>query len=254
MNDARMKILEGLLRLRQICQPPAPGRAGSPRAASGKFETLLETLDTLRAEGHKALVFSQFVQMLTLVREELDARQIPYAYLDGQTKDRQARVDQFQNDPDLPFFLISLKAGGVGLNLTAADYVIHIDPWWNPAVEMQATDRTHRIGQDKPVFVYKMIARELGRRKDPATAGPQARPRQPAHLHRRAASSSPSPARTSRRCSSERPRRGITSLVGQRQSRPSLDLPKLGGDGRLRVRTVGHRRVNARARRGPLAR
>ena len=159
MNDARMKILEGLLRLRQICCHPRLLEPAT-KSGSGKFDTLLETLDTLRAEGHKALVFSQFVQMLTLVREALDQRGIPYAYLDGKTRDRQARVDQFQTDPSLPFFLISLKAGGVGLNLTAADYVIHIDPWWNPAVEMQATDRTHRIGQDKPVFVYKMIARD----------------------------------------------------------------------------------------------
>ncbi|MGI4789301.1 MAG: SNF2-related protein [Janthinobacterium lividum] len=159
LNDVRMKILEGLLRLRQIANHPKLVEPAS-RAASGKFERLLEILETLRAEGHKALVFSQFVQMLTLVREALDARQIPYAYLDGQTKDREGRVDSFQNDPSLPFFLISLKAGGVGLNLTAADYVIHIDPWWNPAVEMQATDRTHRIGQDKPVFVYKFITRD----------------------------------------------------------------------------------------------
>jgi len=159
VGDARMKILEGLLRLRQISNHPRLVEPDS-KAASGKFETLLETLDTLRAEGHKALVFSQFVQMLSLVRESLDAAHVPYAYLDGKTTDRQGRVDAFQNDPDLPLFLISLKAGGVGLNLTAADYVIHIDPWWNPAVEMQATDRTHRIGQDKPVFVYKLITRE----------------------------------------------------------------------------------------------
>ncbi len=159
VGDARMKILEGLLRLRQIANHPRLVEPDS-KATSGKFDTLLETLDTLRAEGHKALVFSQFVQMLSLVRESLDAAHVPYAYLDGKTTDRQGRVDAFQNDPDLPLFLISLKAGGVGLNLTAADYVIHIDPWWNPAVEMQATDRTHRIGQDKPVFVYKLITRE----------------------------------------------------------------------------------------------
>ncbi len=159
IQDARMKILEGLLRLRQISNHPRLVEPDS-RAASGKFETLLETLDTLRAEGHKALVFSQFVSMLSLVREHLDAAHVPYAYLDGKTTDRQGRVDDFQNNPDLPLFLISLKAGGVGLNLTAADYVIHIDPWWNPAVEMQATDRTHRIGQDKPVFVYKLITRD----------------------------------------------------------------------------------------------
>ena len=159
MNDARMKILEGLLRLRQICNHPRLVDAKF-RGSSAKFELLLETLDTLRAEGHKALIFSQFVQMLTIIREALDARAIPYAYLDGSTRDRQAEVDRFQSTPDLPFFLISLKAGGVGLNLTAADYVIHVDPWWNPAVEMQATDRTHRIGQTKPVFVYKLITKD----------------------------------------------------------------------------------------------
>ena len=159
MNDARMKILEGLLRLRQICNHPRLVDAKF-RGTSAKFELLLETLDTLRAEGHKALIFSQFVQMLTIIREALDARAIPYAYLDGSTRDRQAEVDRFQSTPELPFFLISLKAGGVGLNLTAADYVIHVDPWWNPAVEMQATDRTHRIGQTKPVFVYKLITKD----------------------------------------------------------------------------------------------
>lgn len=157
MNGARMQVLEGLLRLRQICNHPRLFD-GSFKGESAKFDLLLETLETLRAEGHKALVFSQFTHMLALVREALDARQIPYTYLDGQTKDRQAQVDAFQQDPATPFFLISLRAGGVGLNLTAADYVIHIDPWWNPAVEQQATDRSHRIGQTKPVFVYKLIA------------------------------------------------------------------------------------------------
>lgn len=156
INSARIKVLEGLLRLRQICNHPRLVEHDT-RADSAKFELLLETLETLRAEGHKALVFSQFVQMLRLVRDALDARGIRYAYLDGSVKDRKTPVDAFQNDPALPFFLLSLKAGGVGLNLTAADYVLHIDPWWNPAVEMQATDRAHRIGQDKPVFVYKLI-------------------------------------------------------------------------------------------------
>jgi non-specific serine/threonine protein kinase len=159
MNNARMKVLEGLLRLRQICNHPRLVKEDF-HGDSSKFELLIETLETLRSEGHKALVFSQFVQMLTLVRGEMDFKKIPYVYLDGQTRKRQERVDSFQNDPEIPFFLISLKAGGVGLNLTAADYVIHIDPWWNPAVEMQATDRTHRIGQDKPVFVYKLITRD----------------------------------------------------------------------------------------------
>jgi len=159
VNNARFKVLEGLLRLRQICNHP---RLVVPdfKGASAKFELLMETLSTLHAEGHKALVFSQFVKMLKLIQAELKKRRVPFAYLDGQTKDRQARVDAFQEDPDIPFFLISLKAGGVGLNLTSADYVIHVDPWWNPAVEMQATDRAHRIGQDKPVFVYKLIVRD----------------------------------------------------------------------------------------------
>ena len=159
MDDARFKILEGLLRLRQIAIHPAlvePTYHGE----APKFEILFETLETLQAEKHKALIFSQFVATLRLVRQELDKRKIRYEYLDGQTRERQARVDSFQNNSSIPFFLISLKAGGVGLNLTAADYVIHLDPWWNPAVEMQASDRAHRIGQDKPVFVYKIIARD----------------------------------------------------------------------------------------------
>ncbi|MEN9934481.1 MAG: hypothetical protein RLZZ387_1060 [Chloroflexota bacterium] len=159
ISDARIKILEGLLRLRQISNHPRLVDEKF-KGGSGKFEMLLETLETLRSEGHRALIFSQFVQMLGLVREALDERKIPYAYLDGQTRNRKAVVDRFQQREDLPFFLISLKAGGVGLNLTAADYVIHVDPWWNPAVEMQATDRTHRIGQDKPVFVYKLVVRD----------------------------------------------------------------------------------------------
>lgn len=159
MNRARMQVLEGLLRLRQISNHPKLVNEDF-RGDSSKLNLLINTLETLQAEGHKALVFSQFVKMLTLVRSALEERQIPYVYLDGRTRKRQERVDEFQNDPDIPFFLISLKAGGVGLNLTAADYVIHIDPWWNPAVEMQATDRTHRIGQDKPVFVYKLIVRD----------------------------------------------------------------------------------------------
>jgi non-specific serine/threonine protein kinase len=159
IKDARFRILEGLLRLRQICNHPRlvkPGYSGG----SAKLDALLETIGTLQAEGHKALIFSQFVQMLRIVERELKKAKIPYAYLDGSTVNRQARVDAFQTDENIRVFLISLKAGGVGLNLTAADYVIHIDPWWNPAVEMQATDRAHRIGQDKPVFVYKLMMRD----------------------------------------------------------------------------------------------
>lgn len=157
--DARFKILEGLLRLRQIAIHPGLVEKNY-RGDAPKFDVLLETLETLQSEGHKALVFSQFVETLKLVRRVLDERKIKYVYLDGRTKDRQKIVDIFQNDASFPFFLISLKAGGVGLNLTAADYVIHIDPWWNPAVEMQASDRAHRIGQDKPVFIYKIITRD----------------------------------------------------------------------------------------------
>lgn len=159
MNDARFKILEGLLRLRQIAIHPALVKP-TYRGEAPKFEVLLETLETLQSENHKALIFSQFVEILKLVKRELDQRKIKHVYLDGRTANRQAQVDYFQNNSSVPFFLISLKAGGVGLNLTAADYVIHLDPWWNPAVEMQASDRAHRIGQDKPVFVYKFIARD----------------------------------------------------------------------------------------------
>jgi non-specific serine/threonine protein kinase len=158
-DNVRMKILEGLLRLRQICIHPVLVEP-TYRGEAPKFELLFETLETLGAEQHKALIFSQFVETLHIVRKELDERHISYAYLDGKTRDRQQQVDTFQNDPQVRFFLISLKAGGLGLNLTAADYVIHLDPWWNPAVEMQANDRAHRIGQNKPIFIYKIIARD----------------------------------------------------------------------------------------------
>ncbi|MBS1787908.1 MAG: DEAD/DEAH box helicase [Acidobacteria bacterium] len=159
VKDARFRILEGLLRLRQICNHPRLVQPGY-RGNSAKLDTLLETVETLRAEGHKALIFSQFVQMLRLIETQLKKAKIPYSYLDGSTVNRQARVDEFQSNEAIPVFLISLKAGGVGLNLTAADYVIHVDPWWNPAVEMQASDRAHRIGQDKPVFIYKLMMRD----------------------------------------------------------------------------------------------
>jgi len=105
-------------------------------------------------------VFSQFTSMLALVRARLDAEGFTYEYLDGATKNRQARVERFQTDPACPLFLVSLKAGGVGLNLTAAEYVFLLDPWWNPAVEAQAVDRTHRIGQTRPVFAYRLVARD----------------------------------------------------------------------------------------------
>jgi len=121
----------------------------------------LETADELREGHHRALVFSQFTSHLAIVREALDARGITYQYLDGQTAaaTRRERVDAFQRG-ESDFFLISLKAGGTGLNLTAADYVIHLDPWWNPAVEDQASDRAHRIGQTRPVTVYRLVVKD----------------------------------------------------------------------------------------------
>lgn len=123
-----------------------------------KLAQVLETIDELRNGKHRALIFSQFVDHLQLVREQLDERGIAYQYLDGSTpaKARKERVDAFQAGQG-EVFLISLKAGGTGLNLTAADYVIHLDPWWNPAVEDQASDRAHRIGQQRPVTIYRMI-------------------------------------------------------------------------------------------------
>ena len=127
------------------------------RVGVGAVEVLGEVVD----EGHKILIFSQFVEMLGIIRKELEKAGYTYEYLDGQTpaKDRLERVERFNQTPSIPIFLISLKAGGTGLNLTGADYVIHYDPWWNPAVENQATDRAHRIGQTRHVFNYKLITR-----------------------------------------------------------------------------------------------
>lgn len=116
-------------------------------------------LEEIISEKHRILLFSQFVDMLDIVKAWLDKSGIKYEYLTGKTKDRQGAVERFNNDPTIPIFLISLKAGGTGLNLTGADYVIHYDPWWNPAVEDQATDRAYRIGQKKKVFVYRLITR-----------------------------------------------------------------------------------------------
>ncbi|TFW10812.1 DEAD/DEAH box helicase [Massilia arenosa] len=158
---SQIVILEALLKLRQVCCDPRLVKALPPKKqanASAKLIDLMQMLDDLLAEKRKILVFSQFTSMLELIEEELDARRIPYAILTGETKDRSAQVAAFQQGA-VPVFLISLKAGGVGLNLTAADTVIHYDPWWNPAAENQATDRAWRIGQDKPVFVYKLIAK-----------------------------------------------------------------------------------------------
>ena len=159
MNRSKIKVLEALLRLRQAACHPGLIDKKKVEFDSAKLTVLVPQLEEIVQEGHKALVFSQFTSFLGLLQKQLDKNGIPYAYLDGKTRDRQTKVDKFQNDPDCPLFLISLKAGGVGLNLTAAEYVFLLDPWWNPAVEAQAIDRTHRIGQKNNVFAYRLIAR-----------------------------------------------------------------------------------------------
>jgi hypothetical protein len=160
LGKSKMHVLEALLRLRQAACHPGLIDSKLAGQASAKIDTLLAQLEEIREEGHKALVFSQFTSLLAIVREHLDAAGVRYEYLDGSTRDRQARVDAFQNDDSCGLFLISLKAGGLGLNLTAAEYVFLLDPWWNPAVEAQAVDRAHRIGQTKPVFAYRLIAKD----------------------------------------------------------------------------------------------
>jgi superfamily II DNA or RNA helicase len=159
---SRMMVLKALLRLRQVCCDlrllKLEGVA--PANASGKLEVFDELLEEIVDGGHRALVFSQFVSLLALLKEKLTAEGLEFCYLDGSTLDRAAVVDRFQNNSAIPIFLISLKAGGTGLNLTGADTVIHFDPWWNPAVEDQATDRAHRIGQARVVTSYKLITRD----------------------------------------------------------------------------------------------
>ena len=165
LRTSKIEVLEALLRLRQAaCHPGLidPERSGEP---SAKLDMLLPQLEEVIEEGHKVLVFSQFTTFLGLVRQRLDAAKIPYEYLDGRTRNREERVARFQTDPDVPVFLISLKAGGLGLNLTAAEYVYLLDPWWNPAVEAQAIDRSHRIGQTQHVFAYRIICRDTVEQK-----------------------------------------------------------------------------------------
>lgn len=159
LGKSHILLLDALLKLRQVCCDPrllSLPEASIAHGTSAKLEALMELLDNLIGEGRRVLVFSQFTSMLQLIEEELRKRQYDYLKLTGQTQRRQVMVDKFQ-EGNTPVFLISLKAGGTGLNLTRADTVIHYDPWWNPAVEAQATDRTHRIGQENPVFVYKLI-------------------------------------------------------------------------------------------------
>ena len=156
---SKMHVLEALLRLRQAaCHPGLvdPKRADGP---SAKLDTLVPRLAEIVEEGHKALVFSQFTSFLALLRPRLEEAGLVHESLDGKTRDRAARVKRFESDASCGLFLVSLKAGGLGLNLTAAEYVFLLDPWWNPAVEAQAVDRTHRIGQTRPVFAYRLVAR-----------------------------------------------------------------------------------------------
>ena len=158
-GQGRFQVLAALMRLRRACCSTSLVNADI-NLPSAKLEAFADVLAELRSGGHKALVFSQFVDHLSILRAWLDREKVPYHYLDGSTppEERKKRVVAFQSGEG-DCFLISLKAGGTGLNLTAADYVIHMDPWWNPAVEDQASDRAHRIGQERPVTVYRIVAR-----------------------------------------------------------------------------------------------
>jgi hypothetical protein len=160
-NKSRMQVLKILLQLRQTCCHLDLLKLPNLKSEfpSGKMDLFFELVDEALNAGHRILVFSQFTSMLAIIRDELEERKLKYCYLDGATKDRQDRVHTFNSDRSIPLFLISLKAGGSGLNLTGADMVIHFDPWWNPAVEEQATDRAHRIGQKKTVYSVKLITK-----------------------------------------------------------------------------------------------
>lgn len=158
LGNSRFMILEGLTKLRQLANHPKMVEQGYT-GDSGKLEDITHMLENALSEGHKVLVFSQFVKHLSIIKSFLKSSKIDYAYLDGSSVDRKEQVQRFNRDPNLRVFLISIKAGGLGLNLTEADYVFILDPWWNPAVEAQAVDRAHRIGQKKKVFTYKFITR-----------------------------------------------------------------------------------------------
>jgi SNF2 family DNA or RNA helicase len=160
LAKSKMHVLEALLRLRQAACHPGLLDAKRKKESSAKLDSLLGHLESVMEEGHKALVFSQFTSLLAIVKDRLDQASIPYEYLDGKTRDRESCVERFQKDEKCRLFLVSLKAGGLGLNLTAAEYVFLLDPWWNPAVESQAIDRAHRIGQTNQVFAYRLIARD----------------------------------------------------------------------------------------------
>lgn len=158
-KKSQVQVLQGLTKLRQISNHPSMVEEGY-KGDSGKFENVIHTLENVLSRGHKVLIFSQFVKHLDIYRTHFNKEEIAYAYLDGSTKNRGEVVKEFQENKDIKLFLISIKAGGVGLNLTEADYVFILDPWWNPAVEQQAIDRTHRIGQTKNVFIYKFITKD----------------------------------------------------------------------------------------------
>ncbi|MDY7096161.1 MAG: DEAD/DEAH box helicase, partial [Acidobacteriota bacterium] len=160
MGGSQMQVLEALLRLRQASCHPGLIDKERDEETSAKLDVLLPSLLEICDQGHRALVFSQFTSLLAIVRKRLDQAKLPYEYLDGQSRNRQERVERFQSDDGPPVFLISLKAGGLGLNLTAADYVFILDPWWNPAAEAQAIDRAHRIGQTRRVLAYRLICRD----------------------------------------------------------------------------------------------
>jgi SNF2 family DNA or RNA helicase len=158
VNKSHFLLLQGLTQLRQIANHPSMVDENYT-GCSGKLEDTMDMLTGAIRKGHKILVFSQFVKHLTILSKHLKEENIDFAYLDGSTKNRKEAVDNFQNNENLSVFLISLRAGGVGLNLTKADYVFIMDPWWNPAVEAQAIDRAHRIGQKNNVFTYKFITK-----------------------------------------------------------------------------------------------
>ena len=161
INKSKIQILEALLRLRQTaCHPALVAGSVDDVTPNAKLDVLLPRLSEVTEEGHKAIVFSQFTSFLSIVRRRLDHQGVAYEYLDGKTRNRGVAVERFQSDPDCKLFLVSLKAGGQGLNLTAAEYVFLLDPWWNPAVEAQAIDRAHRIGQTNRVFAYRLITRD----------------------------------------------------------------------------------------------
>jgi SNF2 family DNA or RNA helicase len=158
LGPSEMKVFEALLRLRQVSCHPGLVDQELASGSSTKFDVLLEHLEEIRAAGHKALVFSQFTSLLELLKPHLKNAGIRFEYLDGQTRNRGAAVEKFNSDATTTVFLISLKAGGTGLNLTTASYVFLLDPWWNPAIESQAIDRAYRMGQKQKVMAYRLIA------------------------------------------------------------------------------------------------